>query len=63
MAKDKDSEKDSEKDSDKDSENGSDKGKKGKKGKRVKTLGPATIAKPALIGAAVLALVNVALKG
>ena len=41
-----------------------DKGsEKGKKEKRVKTLGPATIAKPALIGAAVLALVNVALKG
>jgi hypothetical protein len=45
---------------DKGSEKGSE---KGKKTKRVKTLGPATIAKPALIGAAVLALVNVALKG
>ena len=41
-----------------------DKGaEKGAKTKRVKTLGPATIAKPALIGAAVLAVVNVALKG
>jgi hypothetical protein len=37
---------------------------KGKgKEKRAKVLGPATIARPALMGAAVLALVNVALKG
>lgn len=36
---------------------------KGAKTKKVKTLGPATIARPALIGAAVLAIVNVALKG
>jgi hypothetical protein len=37
---------------------------KGKGGeKRAKVLGPATIAKPALMGAAVLAIVRVALKG
>ena len=33
------------------------------KEKRAKVLGPATIAKPALIGAAVLALVQALLKG
>ena len=39
-------------------------GKGGKgKGKRAKVLGPATIARPALFGAAVLALVKVATKG
>ena len=47
---------------DKDADEGKDAGK-GKKEKRVKTLGPATIARPALFGAAILALVNVALKG
>ena len=37
---------------------------KGKGGeKRARVLGPATIAKPALMGAAVLAIVRVALKG
>lgn len=36
---------------------------KGAKTKRVKMLGPATIAKPALMGAAVLTLVKVATKG
>jgi len=38
------------------------KGKEGKV-KRAKVLGPATIAKPALLGAALLALVKVATKG
>jgi hypothetical protein len=36
---------------------------KGTKEKRAKALGPATIAKPALLGAAVLAIMRVALKG
>jgi hypothetical protein len=36
---------------------------KGAKVKRAKVLGPATIAKPALIGAAVLTIVKVATKG
>ena len=37
---------------------------KGKGGeKRAKVLGPATIARPALLGAAVLAIVRVAVKG
>ena len=37
---------------------------KGKSGeKRPKVLGPGTIAKPALIGAAVLAILQIALKG
>jgi hypothetical protein len=36
---------------------------KGAKEKRAKVLGPATIARPALLGAAVLALVKVATKG
>jgi len=36
---------------------------KGTKEKRAKVLGPATIARPALMGAAVLAIVRVALKG
>jgi hypothetical protein len=40
-----------------------EKGKEKGKGKRVKVLGPATIARPALVGAAVLALVKVATKG
>ena len=35
----------------------------GTKEKRAKVLGPATIARPALMGAAVLAIVRVALKG
>ena len=35
----------------------------GREAKKGKVLGPGTIAKPALIGAAVLALVKVALKG
>jgi hypothetical protein len=38
-------------------------GKEKGKGKRVKVLGPATIARPALVGAAVLTLVKVATKG
>jgi hypothetical protein len=36
---------------------------KGKGAKRAKVLGPATIAKPALFGAALLAIVRVAAKG
>jgi hypothetical protein len=36
---------------------------KGAKPKRAKVLGPATIARPALLGAAVLTLVKVATKG
>lgn len=41
-----------------------DKGAKEKgKGKRTKVLGPATIARPALLGAGLLALVKVATKG
>jgi len=41
-----------------------DKGaEKGSKRKRTKVLGPATIARPALFGAAVLTLVKVATKG
>jgi hypothetical protein len=32
-------------------------------GKQAKVLGPATIARPALLGAAVLAIVRVAVKG
>jgi hypothetical protein len=36
---------------------------KGAKEKRAKVLGPATIAKPALFGAAILTLVKVATKG
>ena len=44
---------------------GKDKGAKDKGGKekRVKVLGPATIARPALLGAAILTLVKVATKG
>jgi hypothetical protein len=38
-------------------------GKEKGKGKRAKVLGPATIARPALVGAAVLMLVKVATKG
>jgi hypothetical protein len=38
-------------------------GKEKSKGKRAKVLGPATIARPALVGAAVLTLVKVATKG
>jgi len=36
---------------------------KGAKQKKAKVLGPGTIAKPALIGALVLAILQVALKG
>lgn len=36
---------------------------KGAKSRRTKVLGPATIARPALFGAAVLTLVRVATKG
>jgi hypothetical protein len=36
---------------------------RGKGPKKAKVLGPATIARPALIGAAVLAIVRVAVKG
>jgi hypothetical protein len=46
---------------DKDAKDGAK--EKGSKVKRAKVLGPATIARPALLGAAVLTLVKVATKG